>query len=367
MRPSSSRSDDPFGFLVATGPVAASTTTGAWVAALLEVEAALAGAHADAGDIPADSAERVVRACATESVDLDALGAEAARGGNLVIPLVERLRIAVGSADAASVHRGATSQDVMDAATALVLRRCAELVTADLETAGGTVADLAAAHGHVPMIARTLGRHAVATTFSTVTARWADGLAAATAAVTGAARRPVGLGGPSGDGTSFGPTGAVVLQRFAARLDLSPAPLARHAQRSDSAAFAGAWGLAAAAVAKIALDVVLLAQDDVGELAEVADGAGGSSSMPHKRNAVAAISARAAAMQVPGQVATMLHAAGSAEWERAAGAWHAEWPATNGILRATGSAVHWLGRSLDRLVVDPDRMAANLTRRQEAP
>ena len=105
---------------------------------------------------------------------------------------------------------------------------------------------------------------------------------------------------------------------------------------------------------------MLLAQDDVGEVAEVAPGAGGSSSMPHKRNPIAAISARAAAMQVPGHVATLLQAAGSGELERAAGAWHAEWPALNGLLRATGSAVHWLQLSLDRLVVDPARMAANL-------
>ena len=123
---------------------------------------------------------------------------------------------------------------------------------------------------------------------------------------------------------------------------------------------AGAWGLAASTVAKLALDVVLLAQDDVGELAEVAPGAGGSSSMPHKHNPIAAISARAAAMQVPGFVATLLTAAGSGEWERAAGAWHAEWPALDGLLRATGSATWWLRTSLERLVVDPARMAANL-------
>ena len=140
------------------------------------------------------------------------------------------------------------------------------------------------------------------------------------------------------------------------------APFGRHTQRNATADVAGAWGLAAASVAKVALDVVLLAGSDVGELAELADGAGGSSSMPHKHNPVAAISARAAAMQVPGLVPTLLHAAGSHELERAAGAWHAEWPAINQLLRSTGSAVDWLRTSLDRLVVDPDRMAANLAR-----
>ena len=100
-------------------------------------------------------------------------------------------------------------------------------------------------------------------------------------------------------------------------------------------------------MAKVALDIVLLADSDIGELAERADGAGGSSSMAHKHNPIAAISARAAAMQVPGLVSTLLHAAGSHELERAAGAWHAEWPALNQLLRATGSAVDWLQTSLD--------------------
>lgn len=366
-RPSSSPSDDPFGFLVLAGPVAEATSTWAWVTALLDVEAALARAHADAGDIPADRAERVAAACDTGGGDLGAVVEDAALGGNLVIPLVTRLRATVGPDDAAAVHLGATSQDVMDAATALVVRRTSEVVSTGFHGATRTVGDLAATYWDVPMVARTLGQHAVATTFATVTTRWADGLGAAAAAVASVARRPVGLGGPSGDGTSLGPAGDVVRERFAARLDLPVAPTARHAQRSDSATFAGAWGVAAAAVAKIALDVVLLAQDDVGEVAELAAGAGGSSSMAHKRNPVAAISARAAAMQVPGHVATVLHAASSGEWERAAGAWHAEWPATNAILRATGSAVHWLGRSLERVVVDPSRMAVNLARRQEAP
>ena len=88
--------------------------------------------------------------------------------------------------------------------------------------------------------------------------------------------------------------------------------------------------------------------------------------MAHKHNPIAAISARAAAMQAPGLVATLLQAAGSGEAERAAGAWHAEWPALNQLLRAAGSAVHWVGTSLARLHVDTARMATNLARSQEA-
>jgi 3-carboxy-cis,cis-muconate cycloisomerase len=179
------------------------------------------------------------------------------------------------------------------------------------------------------------------------------------------ARPAIGLGGPSGDGTSFGPGHAAVLAHFAARLELPVAPIARHAQRTWVADIGGAWGVVAATAGKIATDVVVLAQSDVGELAEAAPGAGGSSSMPHKRNPIAAVSARAAAMQTPGLVATLLAATGAGELERAAGAWHAEWPALRHLWLASGSAVHWVGESLGRLHVDTDRMAANLARTQE--
>jgi 3-carboxy-cis,cis-muconate cycloisomerase len=151
----------------------------------------------------------------------------------------------------------------------------------------------------------------------------------------------------------------------AARLRLVAPASSWHTQRAPAAAIAGAWGLAASAIGSIALDIVLLAQSDVGEVAEVAEGAGGSSSMPHKHNPVAAVCARAVVMQTPGLVATLLAAAAGHELERAAGAWHAEWPALNGLLRATAAAVDWLGISFERLVVDEARMAANLGRSRE--
>ena len=215
------------------------------------------------------------------------------------------------------------------------------------------------------MIARTLGQHALPTTFSTVTGRWIDGLGEAAAALR-TAPVSVGLGGPTGDGTSYGEHHLQIAARFAERLGLPCHQPARHTQRTATAAIAGAWSMVAVAVAKVALDIVMLAQSDVGELSEHAEGAGVSSSMDHKRNPIAAICARAAAMQVPGLVATLLQAAGSHELERAAGGWHAEWPALNSLLRSTGSAVEWLHASLERLHVHPERMAQNLARSREA-
>ena len=366
MSPSSS-SSDPFRFLAAAGPVAELTSARAWVQALLDVEAALAGAHADAGDIPLSAAGNIARACDVARMDVDAIIDEAAGSGNLVIPLLPRLQAIVGPEDAGYVHRAATSQDIVDAAAAVVIQRCAGVVSSQLRRASHVAIDLERTAGASPMIARTLGQHAVPTTFATVTRRWCDGLAASAGGLDRTARQRVWLGGPSGDGASFGPHHEAIARHFASRLELDVAPASRHAQRAWITDVAGAWGTAAATCAKVGLDVVFLAQDDVGEVAEQAAGAGGSSSMPHKRNPIAAISARAAAMQVPGLVATLLTAAGSGEAERAAGAWHAEWPALHGLLRATGSATHWVGESLRRLHVDPTRMAANLARAAARP
>ncbi len=157
------------------------------------------------------------------------------------------------------------------------------------------------------MIGRTLLQHAVPTTFGAVVDRWLAGLDAARAEIGRVdAELPLQLGGPVGDRASFGPQFGTVVALVAARLTLVAPTTSWHTQRAPTAAIAGAWGLAASTIGAIALDIVLLAQSDVGEVAEIAEGAGGSSSMPHKHNPVAAVSARAAVMQTPGLVATLL-------------------------------------------------------------
>ena len=369
MNPSSSPSEGgPFDFLVNRGPVAAATSATAWLAAMIEVEAALAQAWAQVLAAPPDVSTAIADACAVERVDPAAVFAAAELGGNPVIPLVPMLEELAGSAAGELLHRGATSQDILDTAAMLVVRRCSDLVRDRLVAVRGVAADLARAHGATPMIGRTLLQHAVPTTFGAVVDRWLAGLDAARTEIGRVdTQLPLQLGGPVGDRASFGPEFGAVVALVAARLTLVAPATSWHTQRAPTAAIAGAWGLAASTIGAIALDIVLLAQSDVGEVAERAAGAGGSSSMPHKHNPVAAVSARAAAMQTPGLVATLLAAAGSHELERAAGAWHAEWPALNGLLRATAAAVDWLGTSLERLTVDEQRMAANLARSQEEP
>src|SRR5205085_11434173 len=150
--------------------------------------------------------------------------------------------------------------------------------------------------------------------------------------------------------------GAELRAALAAELGLATTAVPWHTARLPIADLAGALGSAAGAVATVAVDVVLMAQTEVGEVAEVSEGRGGSSAMPHKNNPVAAISARACARRAPGLVATLL-ASMEQEHERAAGAWHTEWPTLTDLLVAVGSAASWLAESLASLRVDTDRMA----------
>jgi 3-carboxy-cis,cis-muconate cycloisomerase len=153
--------------------------------------------------------------------------------------------------------------------------------------------------------------------------------------------------------------GIDVLSRFARELGLAEPVVPWHTERTRVAELAAALGECCGAAAKVAGDVVLLAQTEVGEVREGAGDRGGSSAMPHKHNPVAAISALAAARQAPGLVANLL-AAMEHEHERAAGAWHAEWGPLRELLRATGSAAAWLRDCLGHLEIDAQRTRANL-------
>jgi 3-carboxy-cis,cis-muconate cycloisomerase len=339
--------------VLAAGPVRAATGDLAWLQAMLDVEAALTRA----GGAPPEVAKEVTAACRAEHFDVAALGTAAAESGNPVVPLVRALRAAVSPAAAGHVHRGATSQDILDSAAMLVAREALGLIVADLSTASSAAARLAEAHRDTPVAARTLMQQALPTTFGLVAAGWLtalDGAAGRLAALrdTGLA---VQLGGAAGTLAAF--DSPSIVDRVAAELRLPAPALPWHTDRTRVADLAGALGTACGVAGKVAGDVVLYAQTEVGEVAEGQPG--GSSSLPHKHNPVAAISARACAAQAPGHVATLLGSMGH-EHQRAAGAWHAEWAPFTALLRATGSAAHWLARCLTHLRVDAARMRANL-------
>ncbi|GIF64400.1 3-carboxy-cis,cis-muconate cycloisomerase [Asanoa ishikariensis] len=358
MRPSSSPSEGLFAGILERGAVPAAVADEAWVRAMLSVESALAAANAGAGVIPVAAGEAIVAACADLAPDPAALGAAAAAHATPVVPLVTAIRAAVPPEVREHVHAGATSQDVLDTAAMLVTRRALAALLSDLDAAADAAAVLAAAHRDTVLIGRTLLQQAVPTTFGLTAAGWLTGLDAAALDLRGFTPTAQ-LGGAAGTLAGLGPAGPAVLADFARRLDLAAPDLPWHTERGRIGRLAGSLGVAAGALGKPARDVTLLAQGEVGEVAE--DAPGGSSAMAHKHNPVAAISTLAATAQAPGLVATLL-ASAVQEHQRGAGGWQAEWRPLRELLVTVGSAAAWLRTCLSGLVVHPDVMRANLDR-----
>jgi 3-carboxy-cis,cis-muconate cycloisomerase len=358
VKPSSSRSE-LFGAVLSRGGTAEATGDHAWLQAMLDFEAALARAEAGAGLISEADADAIGAACRADLYDPAKIGGAAGGIGNPAGPLVRALTAAVEGPAAGHVHRGATSQDVLDTAAMLVARRALEPLLADLGAAAGAAAELAAEHRDTPMAGRTLLQQAVPISFGLKAAGWMTSLDEARARLTELrdTRLAVQLGGAAGTLAALGDAGPDVLARLAADLGLAEPVLAWHTLRGRVGELAGALAVAAGAAGKVARDVTLLAQTEVAEVREA--GSGGSSTMPHKRNPVAAVAALACAEQAPGLAASLL-AAMVQEHERAAGAWHSEWRPFSDLLVAAGSAAAWLRTCLEGLEVDAARMRANL-------
>ncbi|MFF5991597.1 3-carboxy-cis,cis-muconate cycloisomerase [Prauserella flavalba] len=347
--------------VLAAGPVREETGDAAWLKGMLDFEAALASAQADVGLIGREHADAIGAACRPADYDVAELGRAATGIGNPAGPLVRALTDRVGGEAARHVHRGATSQDVVDTAAMLVATRSLAPLLADLGACADAAARLAEEHAATVQVGRTLLQHATPVTFGLTAAGWLTALGNAGERLA-ALRLPAQLGGATGTLASLGEHGPAVLIALSARLGLAEPVLPWHTDRTPVAELAGALGETAGAVAGVARAIVLLAQTDVGEVHEQGPpGSGGSSTMPHKRNPVAAVSALASAKQAPGLVADLL-AAMEQEHQRAAGAWHSEWRPLTELLRTTGSAVHWLRTSLERLHVDAEAMRANLDR-----
>jgi 3-carboxy-cis,cis-muconate cycloisomerase len=347
--------------MLARGGVRAEVDDRGWLQAMLDAEAALARAQARAGLIPGEHADAVARACRASEFDPAEIGLEAAETANPVVPLVRALSAAVEGAAAGNVHRGATSQDILDTAAMLVTSRALQPLLEDLSAASDAAAELARKHRDTPMAGRTLLQQALPTTFGLKAAGWTTGLddSAARLRAVRNGRLAVELGGGGGTLASLGGDGIAVLALFAEELGLHEPVVPWHTARGRIADLAGALGEAAGAAGKPALDVVLLAQTEVAEVSEGTPGRGGSSTLPHKRNPVAAVTSVACANQAPGLVSTLL-AGMLQEHERAAGAWQSEWLPLSRLLEAVGSAAAWIRDCLEHLEVDGDRMRANL-------
>nr|WBO79172.1 3-carboxy-cis,cis-muconate cycloisomerase [Streptomyces sp. SBE_14.2] len=353
-------------------PVEAAVSDAAWLAAMVEAETALVRAQARLGTVPESAAAAIAAAARPERLDLVALARAARETANPVVGFVKALTAVVAAEDPAAaeyVHRGSTSQDILDTAAMLVVRRATVLIRADLDRCAAALESLARTHRDTPMAGRTLTLHAVPTTFGLKAAGWLHLVREARGRVADlAASLPVEIGGAAGtlagyleyaDAPDDGYAGRLV-EAYAQETGLAPAPLPWHVLRTPIADTGAVCAFLACALGKIAVDVQSLARTEVGEVTEPAvAGRGASSAMPHKRNPVLATLIRSAALQVP-QLAAVLYGTMLAEDERSAGAWHAEWQPLRECLRLAGGATRTAVELLTGLTVDADRMRANL-------
>lgn len=331
---------------------------------LLDVEAALANAQADAGLIPPAAAAAITAAAHVARFDPAAVLAGGWEVGTPIIPLTDRLRDLVGEDHAAFVHLGATTQDIIDTATVLQIREAIEVVDENWRRLGAVLADLAHRHRSTPMLGRTFLQAAGTTSFGRVAAGWLASVAAdlhRSAAVR--ADMPVQLGGPIGIPDALGDRAAAVTEGLADRLGLAVPALPWHTDRRPIRSVAALVSDVAATTRRLATDTLLLAQTGV---EEVTVRAGRSSAIPGKRNPIDAIRAGAAAQVAATQAAGLLML-GPYERERAGGAWHAEWALVPLALHATLAGAEAIERSMATLEPDQDRMAANLTAAGQAP
>lgn len=337
----------------------------AFLKAMLAFETALAHAQAAEKIIPTASARAIASACAELHVDFDSLVAEGKRSATLAVPLVNLLRqqVARTSKSAAEeTHYGATSQDVLDTAMVLCLKPCLAEADRSLENAVRALAARAREHRDAPMLGRTLMQPAIPITAGLKLARWAIALAQDRERLGEAAARglAVQLGGPVGALEALGSKGAAVRHRMALELGIADAR-AWHSHRNAWIDLLDRIGQVVLSAGKIARDVALMAQPEVGEMLEAAprEGVGASSAMPHKRNPVACVHALSAALRMPGLL-SIVHACSISEHERALGGWQAELATVPEIAAALGASLDFLDTIAASLVVNTERMMANV-------
>jgi 3-carboxy-cis,cis-muconate cycloisomerase len=335
------------------------------VQSMLDVEAALARATAAHGVIPAVAVAAIVAACDADRIDAEALMADAATGGNLAIPLVKQLTAGVkrDDADAAKyVHWGATSQDIIDTGAALQLRATFELLDAGLLRLCAALALQAQRYRTTPMIGRTWLQQALPITLGLKFAQWLDAMLRHRERLASARTRVLALqfGGAAGTLASLRDQALPIAQSLADDLGLPLPPTPWHTQRDRVAEAAACFGMLTGTLGKIARDISLHMQTEIGELAEpAAAGKGGSSTMPHKRNPVGCAAVLTAAMRAPNLVATIFGGMVQ-EHERALGGWQAEWEALPDLARMTGGALAQITTIVADIDVSEDRLAANL-------
>ncbi len=347
------------GPLLSDPAVNAALDDAAAVAAMVEVERALAAVQRRLGIVPADAAGRIAAALPGFVADLDAIGADTAATGVPTVELVAQLRRHVGGDAATYVHWGATSQDILD--TGFLLQARTVLDMADRRLAGivDRLKALAEAHRATPMAGRTRSQQALPISFGLKAARWAEPLIRHRQRLAEMRARVlrVQFGGAAGNLSALGAEGIAVADALAAELGLAPAPASDHVARDGIGELASWLSLVAGSLGKIGRDVALMAMSEVGELADSAGG--GSSTLPQKANPVAAEILMTLAAWMAAQLAGV-HQAAPQEHERGGAGWTVEWMILPSMLAAAGGALRTADELLGRLIVRPERMRANL-------
>jgi 3-carboxy-cis,cis-muconate cycloisomerase len=337
------------------------------LAAMARFEGALALASARAGVVPEAAARTIAEVAAIARFDPAALAPAARRASTLAIPFVKELtaQVAAKSAEAARyVHFGATSQDAIDTAVVLCLGPATARLLALSRRLGDAAAGIARRHAQTPTTARTLLQPAVPVPFGWKAAVWLSMFARCHARFRAAARDACVLqfGGAGGTLSAYRGKGDAIAEALASELGLPRSPVTWHSTRDNFARLGSEAAILAGAAGKVARDVSLLMQPEVGEAAEPAsEGRGGSSAMPHKRNPVGCLAALEAAQRAPGLAATLL-AQLAAEHERGLGQWQSQWFTLRDLLCGAGSALAAMAEVLEGLQVDAQAMRANLER-----
>jgi 3-carboxy-cis,cis-muconate cycloisomerase len=350
--------------LATTGPLADLFSDQSVLRAMLQFEVALAKAQAHVGVIPKRAA-KAIAVLETSDFDTSKLAHDTLRAGTPSIPFVKALTEIVRRKDspaAGYVHWGATSQDLVDTALILLLKQAQPVLAKDLALLESSLRALSEKHKNTVMLGRTLLQPAPPITFGLKAANWLSAIRRSGEKLDTAFSDALILqfGVASGTLASLGKGGPAVAQALAQELGLACPAAPWHTQRDRLASLMCACGVLTGSLAKMARDIALMMQNEIGEVSEPGgDGRGGSSTMPHKHNPIACALTLAAANRVPHLVASFLSAMPQ-EHERAVGSWQSEWPIVAAIIQSTGVAASSMAEAAGGLSVNTKRMRANL-------
>lgn len=352
-----------FGPLFSDDEVNSLFTDQAYMRILVEVEIALARAEALLGVIPAKAAKQIAKAQA-DKVDIEALAKGTSRSGFPIIALVEGLRKQAGAEAAPYIHWGATTQDIMDTACVLQVRAAIRILRDRIRDTMRRLSELADRHRATVLAARTHSQQALPLTFGLKVAGWLAPLARHLQRLDEISARLLVLqfGGAAGTLAALGDKGLAVAQALADELKLAAPEMPWHAQRDNFTEFAGWLSLVTGSLAKMAQDVILMAQTEVGEVGESGEeGRGGSSTMPQKSNPITSELIVAAA-RMNASLLSAMHQSLIQEHERATHGWQVEWLTLPQMMVLTGGALKNAVYLAKNLQVDAVAMRSNITR-----